>query len=125
MKVICLTSHAIAISPRAVVSFVKNQILSDEIKTREGHELSETNLNRLIELKWAKIYNDGDEVPVEIPEVTPVTGETTFDFESITEKDALVEHALQFYGVTLEKKGKIEVMIASLKNAVINNLQVA
>lgn len=115
MKVIVIQSGALAISPREIVRFARNDVLSTGDKG-----LSDENLNRLIELELAKSFEDSE--VADDAEVETDNGEE-YDFESMTDKNELAEYALDIYEVKLNKQKSIANMISDLKDAIKEDLE--
>lgn len=114
MKVVANKLGSLSISPQTIVHFVKGEELT------VGHKgLSEENLNRLVELNLCdEAAEEEGELIVETTGESEVKIPDAYDFESITDKNELIEYAKEIYTIDLDGSKSIKKMIADLKKAV-------
>ena len=117
MKVITIKNDKLAINPRDILFFSKDEILEEGYNESKKLSLTIANLERMIELKFAKSYSESSEPEIEVEEVDTETTETDNDdiIESFDDKDDLEEYAKEIYGIELDKRKSLDNMKVQLK----------
>jgi hypothetical protein len=112
MKVDIIKSGSLAISPREVVVFSKG----DKFKLGDKN-LTETNLKRLVELKYAEFSEGKIEIEEEKIELVELD-EAPSEIDTFDNKDELEEYAREIYDVELDKRQSLKKMKETLKTAI-------
>ena len=115
MEIITKIKGGIAISPRANVYFNSNELLVVGYKG-----LSKENLERLVEIGLADVFNTtvSTEVTEKIPSMGQITGHRSSEYRFITNKNDLQRYAKVTFGIYVDKRLTVEKMIEEIEKQI-------